>query len=262
MAIGLSTLFGLGGSGCRLDDKIERIGIPEGSTGLLTAYVLNKKMTRHGIKALRFEPYTLYDCCAAATQYALGSGHLDMAIMCPDSAAALIAKDQRFMVVGPVMHNSDVLVLHHTRRREPPSIAVSQNRDRQRQLAASRLGANVQVVPMLHSAVPFAYARDQVDGAVVDITRAFSLVGTMSGHQGNPEVVTGVLVVKRLLVNSDHYRQFVNGYRQALEEMRDRDNLLQLLKENLSEHIHHGDITTWKAMNVDFANPFDSQRRE
>lgn len=260
--MGLGMLLSLGGIGCRETERIERVGIPEGSTGLLTAYVLKEKMGRDNISAVRFEPYALYDCCAAATQYALGSGHLDLAVMCPDAATALIAKDQRFVVVGPVMYNSDVVVRHHYRRRESPTIAISQNRERQRQLLTAFFGDKIEVAPMLHSAVPFAYARDRVDGAVLDIAKAFSLVGEMTGHQENSEVVTGVLVAKRTVLASDQYRHFVSGYRQALEEMRDHDKLLQLLKENLSQHIDHGDITTWKAMNVKFANPFDSRRPE
>lgn len=260
--MGLSMLLSLGGIGCRDTTRIERVGIPEGSTGLLTAYVLRNAWARQGIKTLRFEPYALYDCCAAATQYALGSGHLDMAVMCPDAAAALITKDQRFLVVGPVMYNSEVVVRHHYRRREPPTIAISQNRDRQRKLLTALFGTDIQVVPMLHSAVPFAYARDQVDGAVLDIAKAFSLVGEVSGLPENSEVVTGVLVAKRTVLASDQYRHFVSGYLQALEEMNDNDKLLQLLKENVSQHIHHGDIATWKAMNVRFANPFDSHQPE
>lgn len=260
--MGLSMLFSLAGIGCRESDKLERVGIPEGATGLLTAYVLKEKMGRHDISTMRFEPYTLYDCCAATSQYALGSGHLDMAVLCPDAAAVLTAKDQRFLVVGPVMYNSEVLVVRHHRGAGPPTIAISQNRDRQRRLVTARFGETARVVPMLHAAVPFAYARDQVDGAVLDITKAFSLVGNISAPSGNAQVVSAVLVIKRSLVGSDHYRLFIRGYRQAMEEMADRDKLLTLLQTSLSEHIHLGDLSTWQAMNVNFANPFDSRRPE
>jgi hypothetical protein len=255
--------LGLSGSGCRVDDKIERIGIPEGSTGLLTAYVLKEKMVRHDIKTLRFEPYTLYDCCAATTQYALGSGHLDMAIMCPDAAAALIAKDQRFMVVGPVMFNSDILVLHQNSREGQPKVAVSQNRVLQGHLVTARFGDGAQVVPMMHGAVPFAFARGQVDGAVLDITKAFTLAGKVSGTpESTIEVATAVLVVKQSLISSDQYQLFIKGYIQALDDMADQENLLELLRGSVSKHIHLGDINTWKAMNVKFANPFASRRHE
>lgn len=263
MVIGFSALFGLGGGGCRVDDKIDHIGIPEGSTGLLTAYVLKEKMARHGIKTVRFEPHTLYDCCAATTQYALGSGHLDMAIMCPDAAAALIAKDGRFMVIGPVMYNSDILVIRQNSREKPPKVAVSQNRDLQGRLVTARFGDGAQVVPMMRGAVPFAFARGQVDGAVLDITKAFTLAGKVSGTpESTPEVATAVLVVKQSLTTSDHYQLFVKGYIQALEDMTDQENLLELLRSYVSEHIHLGDINTWKAMNVKFANPFASRRQE
>ena len=148
-------------------DAISYMGIPDGSAGLLARYVLSEKMGTHAIQTVRFEPYTLYDCCASATQYAMGSGRLDIAIMCTEAARELIARDRRFAIAGPVMMNSDIFITRPNADLHQPAIGVSQKREFQRQMVLKRFGAKSRAVPMLHAAVPFAYARGVVEGAVI-----------------------------------------------------------------------------------------------
>lgn len=80
---GLFALFGFGTSLLKEDGELRRVGVPEGAAGLLAAYVLQEKMAADAAQVVRYEQHTLYDCCAAASQYALGSGHLDLAIIAP-----------------------------------------------------------------------------------------------------------------------------------------------------------------------------------
>ncbi len=131
----------------REEGAIRYVGVPDGAAGLIARYVLKEKMGRAAIETVPFESYTLYDCCAGATQYALGSGRLDMAIMCPDAAQSLVAKDRRFEIAGPVMMNSDILI---TRPGDVPGeaeIAVSQKRSVQRQMVFLRFGGRADRCP-------------------------------------------------------------------------------------------------------------------
>jgi hypothetical protein len=243
-------------SGKRVDGTILQVGIPDGAAGLVTNYVLQEKMRLPAIKSVRFEPYTLYDCCAGAAQYALGSGHLDIAILCPDAAQALVVKDRRFEIAGPVMVNSDIFIIRKGADLHAPVIGVSQKRACQQQMVTRHFGQHSSVIPMLHTAVPFAYARGIVQGAVVDIVTALSLEGALvtAADQGH-DICTSVLVVKKSLKDNKHYQHFLAQYTLAVREMEDQTNLLRLLQTYVSAQITSGDVETWKKMNVRFTDP-------
>lgn len=243
-------------------DAIRYMGIPDGSAGLLARYVLSEKMGTHAIRTVGFEPYTLYDCCASATQYAMGSGRLDIAIMCTEAARELVARDKRFEIVGPVMMNSDILITRPNADLHEPAIGVSQKREFQRQMVLKRFGARSNAVPMLHAAVPFAYARGVVEGAVVDITKAFNLEGEFTSAAVNgQDVCTYAMVTKKSLQGSHHYQYFLATYGQAVLEMNDPNNLLRLLQTYLSADITIGDIEKWTKMNIRFTYPSTSPRQ-
>lgn len=240
----------------RQKDEFSLIGIPDGAAGLLVRYVLDQKMGTHLIQDIRFEPYALYDCCASATQYAMGSGRLDVAILCPDAARELIEKDRRFEIAGPVIMNSDIFITHPNADLHQPQIAVSQKRAHQREMVVKRFGAKSSAVPMYHGAVPFAFAKGAVQGAVLDITKTFTLEGEItSAMLDGHDICTYVLVNKKSLQKSSRFHQFLAGYEKAVREMENASNLLWLMQTYISADITIGDVKKWKKMNVRFAYP-------
>lgn len=244
------------------DREIRFVGVPDGAAGLLAHYVLTEKMAQHTIQAIQFEPYTLYDCCASASQYALGSGRMDIAIMCPDAARALIAKDNRFAIIGPVMMNSDIIIVRQDADLRDPVIAVSQKRIFQQEMVADQFGDTAEAAPMMHTAVPFAYARGVVQGAVVDITKSFDLAGTPVGQEKrSTNICTYVLVSKKSLYESIQYQEFMERYADAVREIADSKRLLYILQTYASAQITMGDIKTWTKMNVHYTCPLTSPRQ-
>lgn len=241
----------------RSKDGFSLIGIPDGAAGLLARYILDAKMGADTIQTIHFQPYTLYDCCASASLYAMGSGRLDVAILCPDAAEELVENDRRFEISGAVMMNSDVFITRSIDDLQKPQIAVSQKRAFQRDMVFRRFGAEGSAVPMFHGAVPFAFAKGVVQGAVLDITKAFSLDGEISSAvvNGN-DVDTYVLVNKKSLRSSSSFQQFLASYAGAVREMDDEGSLLRLMQTYVSADITIGDVRKWKEMNVRFACPF------
>lgn len=252
---GLLALFGFGTALFKEGGEVRRIGVPEGAAGLLAAYVLQEKMTASSAKVVHYEQHTLYDCCSAASQYALGSGDLDLAIMCPEAARTLVEKDERFEIVGPVLVNADIFVVRPGRE-EPSAVGISQKREYQRQMVAERFGDRCEAIPMLHAAVPFAFAKHEVDAVVADIVRAFSLAGNFHpGGVNGRDRVTAVLVVKKTVKTDEQYRQFLRKYEDAVREMAEPERLLCLLQTYASQHISIGDVKLWKRMQVRFVSP-------
>ena len=252
-AAGLLALFWLVDSP-RQEVAVRRVGVPEGAAGLLVAYVLQEKMAVAGLRVVRYEQQTLYDCCAATSQFALSSGHLDLAVMCPDAARALVAKDARFEIVGPVVVNADIFVVRPGDE-TPATVGISQKREYQRQMVADRFGPSCRATPMLHAAIPFAYARQEVEAVVVDIVRALSLTGSLHPGGNGRDLVTAVLVTKKTVQTDEHYQLFLREYHDAVEEMAEPAKLLRLLQTYASEQFSIGDVSVWKRMNVRFISP-------
>ena len=241
--------------------EIRRIGIPDGAAGILFQYVLKEKHREPAIQTVHFEPYTLYDCCASAGQYALSSGKLDLAVMCPDAAEALVARDDRYRIVGPIMENSDVIFLHPDADLQAPTIAISQKRKYQQQMVASRFAGRGKCMPMLHSAIPFAYARGVVQGAVLDIVKTHDLSGVAyPAAPTEPGVVTYVLVVRKSIAASNGFTALMADYDRAVQETAHDERLLYLLKRYGSEEYTEGEVAQWKKLHVRFVSPLGNRQ--
>lgn len=239
------------------------IGIPDGSPGLIIQYLADKNASAHRIRTKPLVPYTLYDCCAAATQYAMGSGRLDMAVMCIKAAGKLVQKDSRYLISGPVIFNSDVLITRPEFLEKKLTIAVSQQRGFQQKIVMLQTEFYGKPVSMLHSAVPYAYSRGVVDGAVVDIIRAMDLKGKIHGPVTLPEKerVTHVLVVKKNFCNQPAFIEFMDSYNQIVDQLKTRQNLADLLRTYISKDVTQGDIDLWEKMNVHFTHPLNNHRQ-
>lgn len=237
------------------------IGIPQGSAGLIVQYLADKSTSAQRIQTKPLTPYTLVDCCAAATQYAMGSGRLDMAVMCIEAAGKLVKKDSRYVISGPVIQNSDVLIIRPKSPGAQLNIAVSQKRGFQEKLILAQTEFKGKPVPMLHSAVPYAYSRGVVDGAVLDIIRAMDLKGKIHGSVILPgkEMTTHVLVVKKTLEDHPAFVEFMDNYTQIVDRLKNRQNLVDLLKTYTSKKLTQGDIDLWEKMNVHFTYPLNSR---
>lgn len=248
--------------GCEVEPDVLRVGLPHTSASLVTEYVIKEKMGHPPLITVPLMPYTLSDCCTASTQWALSSGSLDLAVMCPDAARALLERDSEYEMVGPVMMNSDVIITKSARPSGVLEVAVSLKRSYQERMLLTRFKGKARPVPMLHAAVPFAYSRGVIQGAVLDILQAVTLPGRLlPAPLGTEDVVTHVLVVHRKIRRREAFRAFIRLYGEALEEIRDNDKLFKLLRGYGYPDFSREDLKTWKEQNVSFLHPLDSRRR-
>jgi hypothetical protein len=68
-----------------------------------------------------------------------------MCVAFPDAARTLVEKDNRFIVVGPALINSEVFVMGQSRK--PKRVAYSHKRDYQKKLIQRRFGPDCEPVP-------------------------------------------------------------------------------------------------------------------
>ena len=234
-----------------------KIGVPDCAAALIISYIVNEKMARSAGILEKFSVYPTKDCCTTTAEWALSTGALKIAVMCPEAARRLIGKNPRYEIVGPCAVNSDVVVVRNQNGSGHKKIAVAYRRDFQKNLMKRLFGRNATAVPMVSSAIPFAYEKRAVDGVVIDILKGFQLQGEMipsSGKDG--DLVTYVLVVQKTFKESSLFREFLDGYQHAVNDLNQDKVLLRVAKSYGRFEWSEEKVKRWRKMGVRFTLPW------
>ncbi len=242
-------------SASRIDESGEgatiNLGTPADSAGLLGS-VLDGVSVNGGSEIVA---YPLKDCCTTKTEYALSVDLLDAALLCPDAAERLVERDARYVRVGAVVMNSDVLV---ARGDGQPIVvvAVGVNRDYQVQIAREQWGAAIDVRPTLSSVISLAVADGEVDAAVVDLLDARALVTT--GSDVTPvegDVVSYELVVTRDFAVSDEYATFLDQMGDAAESLNRAEVFSSTVRSWTGTAMTKEEVDLWRDSKMCFVRP-------
>lgn len=238
----------------RRDPAKIQIGAPDDTGGLIIHYILNGKGFGAAEVVNNIESYSLKDCCASTSEWALSTDRLDMAVMCPDAAQRLVERDPRFEIAGPALLNSDVLVIRPGSH--PAKIGIAHKRPYQEQIVKEKFPGGCDTVPMLPAGLPFAFERGVVDGVVIDVLKAFTLAGERIGSsEGGADLVTYVIVARKELASSTPYRAFMSAYERAVEELGDTRALARALEDYKEIRWTNREMEEWKALRVRFVLP-------
>jgi hypothetical protein len=169
--------------------------------------------------------------------------------MCPDAAASLLEKDDRFEIVSPTLVNSDIVVVQPGII--PKQIGVSQNRAHQEQIAAAVFGPDAVTAPMLPAAIPYAYEKKAVDGVVVDALRGFTMTGKKIPAPAGPGGhVTYVLVVNKSFKGDPRYSRFISLFQEAVEELNYPDVLINEIRDYKNIELTREEVEQWNLLGI------------
>ncbi|MFX4262418.1 ABC transporter substrate-binding (seleno)protein SaoB [Pelotomaculum propionicicum] len=230
------------------DNGKVKIGAPDDTGGMIIHYLVHEKGYQDADTQGEFELYPVKDCCGSTSQWALSSDLLDIAVMCPDAAASLLEKDDRFEIIGPCLLNSDIVVVRHGL--VPQKIGVSQNRSHQEQIAASVFGPDVDTAPMLPVSIPYAYEKKAVDGVVVDALRGFTMSGDKMAPAGPAGHITYVLVVSKSFMEDSRYSEFIRLFQGSVEELNDPDVLIEEIRKYKNIDFTREEVEQWNRLGI------------
>lgn len=232
-----------------------RVGAPEGVGGVLVARALGEG-GGNGARVVRDASglFSIKDCCASVTRFALRADELDAALLCPDAAADLVARDPRFARLGACVLNGDVAVVRGGSTRG--LIGVPRGRGRLEALTRARFGPGCDVRWMLPASLPYAYVRRVVDGVVVDALRAFDMEGERVSLCGpDNDAVTWELVARREVMVEGAFREFRVGLERAVRDLA-REDLLRLeLETRRGKPWTRQEVEEWNSLRVRFVMP-------
>ena len=200
---------------------------------------------------LNYNVLDIEDCCSANSQIALASGDIDVAVLCPDAAEGLVTQDSRFTIIGPVLQNSDVLLVNDVAKVK--TVGISQNHLYQKDIVARLLGTGCQVSQVSAEGLAMAYVSGTVDGVVLDVPQALTLTGTMMAVGGT----TGNVITYELVVRKDlsALNQVIQDFTSAAAELADTATLQKAINQNNIYQVTGEEASQWTQMNVRILAP-------
>lgn len=124
------------------------------------------------------------------------------------------------MIYGPVIMNAEVLAA----KKEPEKImrlGIGQQRRHLQGLireAYPNIGEIVEVSPRI---LPYSLTDGQIDGAVLDVTKASLLPGFQFTPLAKHDYISYVLVVRKDLIGSDPFERFLKAYHNAVDSLQE-----------------------------------------
>jgi len=228
-----------------------RIAAPEDFCGILARYLMRDKELVDAKFIEKALP--LMDCCGTTTEWAMSADEIDVAWLCPDAAENLLKKDDRFLIMGPALVNSYILVVRGNMN--PKRIAYSQKREYQKSLIQERFGIDCDIIPVMPTALPYVYERGNVDGVVIDVLKGLDLKGKhMRLSNNNKDIITYMLVVSKEFHKSARFPQFLSALKNSVEMLNDI-NVLGNLGDEEKKSISPVELKQIVSLSVRFLSP-------
>lgn len=192
------------------------------------------------------------DCCGSNAQFALSTGQVDVAVLCPDAMYDLAETGKQYTVLGELVYDGNVLV---TRPDSPEALQVigyMNGRDEQRDLLEHVYGTDVDLQPMFASALPYALENQAVDAIMLDVALAMKLNYPSKSISQN--VTTSVVIVQTELLSDPRLAELITACNETIQSLSDEEVLTQMLCEYLETDNQKEVSDFWKTVTVQFGS--------
>lgn len=167
-----------------------------------------------------------------------------MAIVCKEAASEFTTNLPDFEIISPTMENTDIFVM---KTPTPLKVGIVQGKDYQIELVRNRFGEDVEIIPIIAQALPYALENNQVDAIIIDYIKAVHLDGIKEHSAINTDYSTYVLIAKKGYKETKEFKRFANSYDYALEMLESdiilmQNHFLKYTKTTLEE----GGLKKWK----------------
>ena len=228
-------------------DETLLIGVGDDVTGLLMEQIL-QRYQEDGHEGLSqagsddMDSYLFMDCCSNAGQWSLLTQDIDLGFYCSHISMAIVNQNEGFSIYSPVIMNGEVLG-YWTEPSEIKTMAIPMKREHLAQLVREQYPGVERLEEVSPTSILYAFGDRQVDGAVMDIARAFQMPEYHYTRVCDQDYVSFCLVVRDEIVGTPQFQTFVQYYNETAEALNDRDTLQEL---------YGMDDAFWESINLKF----------
>lgn len=207
-----------------------RIGAGDDTTGLLLNYIMkiSEEMETPSIVTDRdasLDALQFKDCCTNTSQWALTTDEIDMAFYCNHIALHLVNTNDRFVIYGPVIMNSEVIA-YEGDIAAIQTLGIGQRRGHIQKLTQEAYPQVEEIREMNTGILPYSLENKQIDAAVIDVTKAVLLPKFSFLPIAKHDYISYCLVVRKDLIGTEIFEDFVIIYNQAIDELNLSETLI------------------------------------
>lgn len=207
-----------------------RIGSGDDITGLLLKQILktNKDIEIDKIdiadenEGILYD-FTFKDCWSNTAQWALSSEEIDMAFYCNHMALHLVRTNNNFEIYGPAIMNAEVIA-YKGDINNVCKLGIGQKREHLYTLAKESHKQVREIVEISPISLPYSLEAGQIDGAVLDISKASLLPGFTFTPLSKDDYISYSLVVRKDIVDTKAFKNFLITYNKTIEELNQIEN--------------------------------------
>lgn len=242
-------LTGCGGDAATASNRII-VACGDDTAGVLVGYVIDSCETAEEQDA---EAQQVGDCCGSNSQFALSTGDVDVAVVCPDAVQFLPDDGEGYYVAGTVTYDANLLVRKTPAETVPATIGYMVNRTNQVRLLQEKYGDEAELKQMYASGLSYALETEAVEAVLLDAMTELALEYPFERiSTGEP---ASVMVVRRELLDDERFLNFIKSYNETVRNLEDEDELYRLLETYLGQdngRTKEGVLSQWKEMGVTF----------
>jgi len=157
-------------------------------------------------------------------------------------ALHLVNANDRFVIYGPIIMNSEVLV-YEGNIADVRILGIAHKREHIQKLVKEKYNQLEEIKEIMVGVLPYSLENNQIDGAAIDITKAVLLPKFSFAPISNHDYISYCLVVRKDLVGTEAFDDFLTIYNQAVEELNHIETLISAM--GMTEEF-------WKNMNTKF----------
>ena len=195
-------------TGCLLEQVLERYRA-DGHTDVSSAADEGKS---------DMDSFTFIDCCSNASQWALYTSDIDMGFYCAHVSVTLVNMQEGFSIYGPIVMNGEVLG-HWTEPEDMATVAVPSKRAHLEELARKEYPWVEDFKVVDAKSIAYSFGDHQIDGAVLDISRAFKMPDYKYTRVSDQDYVSFCLVVRDDVIGTPQFETFIRYYNETVEEL-------------------------------------------
>ena len=234
VVLGLTLVIVLPKEVNRNNEEVLMVGCGDDITGCLLEQVLaNYRAAGHtGVTSAAEEggdmdAFTFIDCCSNTSQWALYTSDIDMGFYCAHVSITLVNLQEGFTIYSPVIMNGEVLG-YWSEPEDMKVMAVPSKRTHLEELAKKEFPWVEEFKVVDAKSIAYAFGDQQIDGAVLDISRAFKMPDYQYTKLSDQDYVSFCLVVRDDVIGTPQFQSFVQYYNETVEELNSAGKMQEL----------------------------------
>lgn len=144
-------------------------------------------------------------------------------------ALHLVRANDDFEIYGPVIMNAEVIAYKYDID-NIHRIGIGQKREHLHQLVKKSYKQVEEIIEISSISLPYSLEGGQIDGAVLDITKAILLPEFSFISLSEDDYISYSLVVRKDIIKTKDFEDFLSVYNKVAEEL----NQIETLKEHIS----------------------------